>query len=348
MDYKKIISSLKDSDIIRLMTQLGADRHRETEEALIFPTICHNTEADEASMKLYYYKDSHLFYCYTSCGGMSIFKFLEEYYKTRGIEYDWYNDIYQLVLNCTPRVQEGFVSTRAPLLKDKFGKKRQLVQLEEFPQGVLDIFVKEYPRQWAEEGISKEAMEKFNIRFSISQNKIIIPHYDVDSRLVGIRGRALNDWEIKNVGKYMPVQIEEIWYKHPLSLNLYGLNHTKENIKKTGIVYLFESEKSVLMMESFNIPNCAVAVCGSSLNKFQIDILMKHCQPSEFILCFDKEQDQTDKYFNKLLKICQKYHNYGNFSFIYDIDNLLNLKDSPTDKGEEVFQKLLGRRVKVK
>ena len=75
-------------------------------------------------------------------------------------------------------------------------------------------------------------MDKFNIRYSTTQNKIIIPHYNADGQLVGIRGRALNEWEVENVGKYMPVQIEGKWYSHPLSLNLYGLNFNKEDIKK--------------------------------------------------------------------------------------------------------------------
>ena len=34
--------------------------------------------------------------------------------------------------------------------------------------------------------------------------------------------------------------------------------------------------------------------------------------------------------------------------FIYDMKNLLNLKDSPTDKGEEIFEQLLKERVIVK
>ena len=107
------------------------------------------------------------------------------------------------------------------------------------------------------------------------KNKIIIPHYNINGELVGIRGRALNEWEVENVGKYMPVKLENKWYSHPLSLNLYGLNITKENIKKTGVCYIFESEKSVMQCDSFQMDNCAVAVCGSQLNKWQIKILMK-------------------------------------------------------------------------
>ena len=349
MDYQELINNLQDKDVISLMSKLGADRYKETEEAIIFPTICHNTDSDEASMKLYYYKDSKIFYCYTCCGGQSIFKFLEHYYQTRGIEYDWYNDIYLLVLDCTPKRRlDGFVAPRHELLKNRYEKKKRNVELPEYPKGVLEVFVKEYPGQWIEDGISEKAMDKFNILFSISQNKIIIPHYDAHDRLIGIRGRALNSWEVENVGKYMPVQLEKTWYKHPLSLNLYGLNKTKENIKNSGIVYIFESEKSVLQFESFNMPNCAVAVCGSSLNKFQVDILMRECAPSEFIICFDKEKDDSDEYFNKLRKMCLKYNKYADFSFIYDFDGLLGLKDSPSDRGEVIFKKLLNRRVRVK
>jgi hypothetical protein len=76
---------------------------------------------------------------------------------------------------------------------------------------------------------------------------------------------------------------------------------------------------------------------------------MKFCAPSEIVICFDKEEKPgEDKYFNKLYNICKKYSQYANFSFIYDREGLLDLKDSPTDRGEEVFKKLLEKRVRVK
>ena len=50
----------------------------------------------------------------------------------------------------------------------------------------------------------------------------------------------------------------------------------------------------------------------------------------------------------KLWNICKKYNNYCNFSFIYDRKGILNLKDSPSDKGEDIFNKLKCERVKVK
>lgn len=350
MDYAKIIENLNTESIIHLMTELGADRYSETDDYILFPTICHNIDASEASMKLYYYKNNKIFVCYTSCGSMSIFKFLRHYYEERQIEYDWYQDIYEVVCDCSSfKQKEGFTRAAYKSLKERYGVARKEVQLPEFSSNVLGCFVNHYTPEWLDDGITKEAMETFDISYSISQNKIIIPHYDIDGRLVGIRGRALNDWEVENIGKYAPIRVENIWYKHPLSMNLYGLNITKKNIRAHSICFLFESEKSVMQAESFKLPNCSAAVCGSNFNKYQLNILMKTCAPHEIVLCFDKEElPGEDRYFNKLWNICQKYKNYCNFSFIYDREGLLDLKDSPTDKGEETFVKLLGKRVIVK
>ena len=350
MDYKQIIDNLDINSIVELMKKLGADRYEEKEKFFIFPTICHNINSAEASMKLYLYKDTKLFVCYTSCSTMSIFKFLKAYYETRQIEYDWFEDIYNVVLNCGNfRPKEGFDTTQYHSLKEKYQIRKKSVELQKYSNGILDMFMKNYPVEWLNDGISKRAMDKYNIKYSVSQNKIIIPHYDINNNLIGIRGRALNEWEIENIGKYMPIQIEKKWYTHPLSLNLYGLNHTKENIKKYGICYIGEAEKFCLQSESFSFPNCSCAVCGSQFNKYQLDILMKNCRPKEIVICFDKEEkDKEDKYFFKLYNLCKKYINYCKMSFIYDNDNLLKLKESPTDCGENIFKKLLEKRIIVK
>ena len=233
MDYKSIIDNLSIESVKELMKKLGADRYIEKENYIIFPTICHNTDVSQASMKLYFYKDTKLFVCYTEDQNMSIFKLLKTYYKNRQIEYDWYEDIYNVVLNCSNfQFKEDFDTVDYQSLKDRYRIKKKQIELEKYPSGILDIFMKNYPVEWLNDGITKQAMDKYNIKYSVSQNKIIIPHYDANGNLVGIRGRALNEWEVENIGKYMPVQIEGKWYKHPLSLNLFGLNYNKENIAK--------------------------------------------------------------------------------------------------------------------
>lgn len=346
INYQEIVEGLELERVKDLLESLDVP-FKETDISLIMPTVCHNQNPSEASWKLYYYKDSHLFYCYTEDGAMSIFKFLEHFYETRGIIFDWYKDIYEVITNCAAPPDSANNYYKA--IRDEYMVKKARKELSIYPNGVLDVFTKHYPIEWLNDGITKEAMDRYNIRYSIYQNKIIIPHYNINNELVGIRGRALNKEDIENFGKYMPVQIEGKWYSHPLSLNLYGLNKNWENIKKDGIAFIFESEKSVLQFESFEMKNYAVATCGSNLNKFQIDLLMRYCSPKYVVLCYDNEElSGEDKYFNKLWKICKKYVNYCSMSFIYDREGITEKKDSPSDKGEEKFMKLLEKRVLVK
>ena len=244
IDYQSIVEQLDTDKVIQLMETLGVDSYVRRPGYVIFPTICHNEDASEASMKLYYYENNHLFVCYTECGNMSIFKFLRHYYETRGIDYDWYEDIYKVILDCSNFRPNAQGARAYKSVREQY-RRAEHIELPVYSEGVLNIFTKFYPPEWLNDGITPAAMDKFNILYSIPQNKIIIPHYNINNQLVGIRGRALNEWEIENLGKYMPVQIEGQWYSHPLSLNLYGLNKTKDNIKKNGICYLFEAEKSV-------------------------------------------------------------------------------------------------------
>ena len=346
IDYREIIENLKDEDVFKLLEQLGA-QPIDKEGYFLCKTVCHNEDPEEASQKLYYYKNTHLFYCYTSCASMSIFQFLRHYYETRNIEYDWYQDILQVILNCSVQNLEGTTTYKA--LRNDYTARKVRKELPAYPEGILDTFVKFYPVEWIEDHITPKVMDKFNIKFSITQNKIIIPHYDINNRLVGIRGRALNPYDIETFGKYMPVQIEGKWYSHPLSLNLYGLNKNWENIKRDGICFIVESEKSVMQAESFEMKNYTVASCGSNLNKYQIDLLMRYCAPRYIVICYDNEELHGEHaYFDKLWKICKKYSNYCNMSFVYDRQGILGKKDSPTDRGEQNFIKLLDSRIVVK
>ena len=348
IDYKGIIEELDVDKIKDLLDQMDIP-FQEKETYLVMPTVCHNEDIDEASWKLYYYKNNHIFYCYTNCQSMSIFKFLKNYYETRNQSYDWYQDIYKVILDCSNyRKPDGFAPKRYQRVRDMYTAPER-IELPTYPNGIIDVFTKFYPPEWLNDGITKTSMEKFNIRYSVPQNKIIIPHYNPKGELVGIRGRALNEWEVENVGKYMPVQIEGKWYSHPLSLNLYGLNWTKDNIKRTGTCFLVEAEKSTLQMEGWDFANCSAAVCGSQFNKHALKLLMQTAHPREVVICFDKEEKPgSDEYFNKLWNIGKKYSNYADFSFIYDRENLLDMKDSPTDKGSEVFWKLYRKRVKIR
>jgi DNA primase len=89
-------------------------------------------------------------------------------------------------------------------------------------------------------------MRRYGIKYSIEENKVIIPHYDVNGYLIGIRGRTLNPDEAAAEGKYRPIVFNERVLSHPLGYNLYGLNFIKGNIKRIGMAIVGEGEKAAL------------------------------------------------------------------------------------------------------
>ena len=52
-------------------------------------------------------------------------------------------------------------------------------------------------------------------------------------------------------------------------------------------------------------------------------------------------------YFEKLKKICKMLNSYVTVNIIIDYDNLLEMKDSPLDKGKQVFETLYRNRVTI-
>lgn len=346
IDYQAIIDDLSIEHVEEILTKLDIP-FEDKGAFLLMPTYCHNHKTEEASKKLYFYKNNKLFVCYTECGNMSIFKFLKNFYDSQGIDYNWYSDIYQMIVGNMAR-PEGLSVPQYRSRRNDYEKRKE-VQFTSYNKGVLGCFTKRYAPEWLADGISREAMDKYNILFSISQNKIIIPHYAAtDGALIGIRGRALNDTDIEQYGKYAPVWIEGKCYSHPLGMNLYGLWENKEAITQAGIVYIGEAEKFCMQCASFGVNNTA-AVCGSQFSKFQLNLLLKLCHPREVVICFDREELPGEhKYFDKLYRLCEKYKEYCEFSFVYDREGLTNMKDSPSDHGKEVFQKLIKSRVHVR
>ena len=234
LSKKDVVSSLAIEDVERFLKSLGVETiERKGKNILICPTICHNPIDDPGSMKLYWYQDNKIFHCYTECGdSMSIFELYKRYMNVNNgpitdVEAEAY--VKQFAKNIEVQTVDT-THSRDSIDKEKYYQERSVIQLNAYPQFLIDCFTHYYTVEWLNDGITKEAMDRYNILFSISQNKIIIPHYDVNNRLIGIRGRALDEWEIENIGKYAPVKVEQTWSQHPLSLNLYGLNKTKEAI----------------------------------------------------------------------------------------------------------------------
>ena len=182
---------------------------------------------------------------------------------------------------------------------------------------------------------------------------VVIPHYDINNRLIGIRERTLIQEQAEKYGKYMPARIAGKMYNHPLSFNLYNLNHSKDNIARMKKAFVFEGEKSVLKYRSYfgEENDLAVAICGSSFINYQAWLLIQ-LGVEEIIIALDKQfKEPGDEEFQKLVKnlknIHKKYGKYTKVSYMFDKTGLLGYKDSPIDKSKEIFLELFKNRVNL-
>lgn len=357
-DKDKLKEQLDVEEIYDLLELWGGEPEY-TSDGLISQTICHNLPG-EGSRKLYYYRNTRLFHCYTGCidPSFDVFELAIKIAKLQRSE-DW--DLYAAMNYIAhyfglegeePEQEEKKLADweifkrHAIITKEESG----FIQLKEYNPVILTRFA--YPRigSWEAEGILPEISRKNLIGYYAGGEQITIPHFDIDGRLVGVRGRFLSEEKANRYGKYMPLKVGKTQYNHPLSMNLYNLNNSKENIRQSGTAIVFEGEKSCLKMASIygRDNDISVAVCGSSLSAYHIKLL-KALGVREIIVALDRQfqaigDEEFKRLKNKLIYLGKKYGNAVKLTVIFDKDMITNYKDSPIDQGREKFEILLKER----
>lgn len=356
ISIEDIVNSITLDDVRLFLESLGVEQIAVYEDKgyLVCPTICHNPIEEAESMKLYWYQNNKIFRCYTECNeAMSIFGLYEKfmainYHKVSFIEAVDYvkKCIRHLIVSDTKQYKE-----EADYEQYQFNSA--IPQLTAYPKTMLSYFTEYHHPLWLKDGIKPEVMDKFHIGFSLAHNKITIPHLDINGNLIGIRARAIDKEEAELYGKYRPIQIGNVLYAHPLHFNLYGIYEHQNGIRMRKSAIIAEGEKSVLLDDGYygEFSN-TVACCGSKINKYQINLLTD-LGVNEITIAFDKEytdwrSSKAQQYRQKIEKACKEYSGQAIFYYIWDINNLLNEKDSPFDKGKEVFEELYKHRIRVR
>lgn len=362
-DKSEIRDQLELEHIFDLLQEWGGDPEY-TSFGILSSTICHN-EPGEGSRKLYYYSNSGLFRCYTGCDSyFDIFELTRKIAKIQWSEEYDLNDAVRWVarrFGIAGKNEDGTDSDDKIedwKLLANYDKIREIevrennIELKQYDPIILERFnYNVIIKPWIDEGITRETMNLAKIGFYPGGDQITIPHFDKDGNFVGLRGRTLIAEEAELFGKYRPMRVNRTLYNHPLGMNLYGLNWSKDNIKTMGKAIVFESEKSVLMYASYFgwENNISVACCGSSLSAKQVQLL-KNAGAKEIIIAFDRQfQEIGDKEFKHLTtnlqRINDRYKNDVNISFIFDKNMITSYKASPIDEGSEKFLRLFKERI---
>lgn len=362
-DKSEVRESLTTENIFDLLQEWGGDPEY-AQFGILCSTICHN-KPGEGSKKLYYYSNTGLFRCYTGCD--SFFDIFELTTKIADIQWSkefdlndsvrWIAQKFGMSGRVDDSIDEGLEDWKIFSNYERIQNielKTQEISLKEYDADILDRFnytVKISP--WLQEGITQDSLRQNRIGFYLGGDQITIPHYDKNGRFIGLRGRTVCADEGERFGKYRPLKVNKQLYNHPLGMNLYNLNNSKDNIRLMKKAIVFEGEKSTLLYQSyFGIENdISVACCGSNITNYQIQLLID-CGAEEIIVAFDRQfkdiGDEEFKHLTKnLMKIRDKYKNYVVISFVFDKHMITGYKSSPIDEGPEKFLQLFKERIIV-
>lgn len=354
VDFKELREQLSDEMIKDILGQFNVEPVEENEEAIIFPTCCHNLVG--GSPKLFYYKNTKLFHCYTECAAsFDIFTLLQKMYRLRGEEIT----LKQAVAICDLDASDIKVTDKGYNVLDDIRYMQGLnnvyipdvnnLDFKTYDTNVLKQFSFDYMglMPWIEEGIGIETLQKFNIKWDSYRQAIVIPNFDYDGKLIGIRERHFKPEELAK-GKYRPLYDRGTLYNHPTGRTFYGIYENHKNIERKHIAIIFEGEKSVLLYGTIygNNNNVALATLGQNITKDHIQYLLK-MKVTHVILAYDsdyedyKQLKEVEKKYIEKAKILAPYFNV---SYLMDFDFELPYKSSPIDGGRETFEKILKNR----
>ena len=195
----------------------------------------------------------------------------------------------------------------------------------------------EDPQEWIDEGMTHEALKTYNIRIDKDANRIVYPVWDSDGNLIGVKGRTrLSAYKELGLSKYMN-------YNKIGVLDYFaGWKEALSEIINTKSVIIFEGIKSCIKAYGWGIHN-TIASETSKLSEGQLQLLIK-TGISEVIIGWDTDQKIQSIVSNEKIQMLRKF---ARVSVIHDTHRLLGEKESPVDRGEDIFKRLLEERIRL-
>lgn len=365
LDKDKIKESLTTDDIIEILTELGSSNPiwSSDKQDLRFLTKCH----DGDGYNLTYHSNSQNFYCYSNCGSMDIFQLVQNVKEAQGVRLNFPETV-KWVAELTKKkftIDRDNIGISISKIEDwdwihKVTRKKPVMskELKTVNENVLEVFLS-YRNNWVDEGITPDVAKLYEVGYYLKEDQITLPVRNENGELVGIRSR--NTDERVGLGmKYIPTKVSGKMYNYLNMYNCYGLHLTKDTIKKHKRIYIFEGEKSCMKSQLFyKNDNFSIAVQGSNVSDWQVKKILS-LGVEDVILAFDKfraqKENESDRvyerfyedYKRKLARIGHKFAPYVRFYVLWDENNLLQSKDSPIDRGKEVFELLTENKIEIK
>lgn len=280
--------------------------------------------------------ETNSFYDFSSGIGGNIFTFVRYYNNCTPKEAA---DILSQYAGCGDEIKAPRKKLTATVICKRFKPKvsrKKTSTISVYPENYMEKYEKRNDKLaiWESEGISRTSLDRFQVYYDSFSDRLVYPIRNFDGKIVNIGGRALDPlWKEKKLRKYT-------YFSGWGEMNVvYGLFENLNEILKKHEIIIFEGCKSVLIADTWGIRNCG-ALLTSHLNPQQLKLLVGIGVRVVFAL--DKDVRIRDDHNISKLK------QYVNVDYLWDKRDLLDEKDSPVDKGREVFQKLYEQRLRYR
>lgn len=364
INLKQLKKELTIEQIVIILNDLGSSVYQQHNTEIIFYSCCHHIDCMAHKPKLYYYIDTHSFFCYSCSSAFDIYSLIQERWNLLNKEFTFTQILQYIIdllgLNYThfERVNPVFKSNVS--WKQILGKYDRLssvdAQLKIWDKSILQLFDKWYPIEWINEGISIETMRQFQIGYYNLYNQTVIPCFDEGNNLIGIRVRNWEPEKVKQskynslitVTNYTEKNTEKgTDFKFSTNSVLYGLNFNKYAIESEKVVILTESEKSVLKSATwYGHRSVTLGMFGNHLNEKRKQMILNY-QPNEIVIApdYDYFDDQSyEKWARKQEKFGRMFKNYCKVTIILNQDNIIPFKNNAFDGTKEEFEHLYKQR----
>ena len=355
IDVKKLKKSLSLAHHKQIMQALGIPSYSENSTQIIYYTGDKNVDPYKGSPKLYFYKDTSIYVGMTAGRSYDIISLVQTRLALLKQPCSFL-DACQFIIDTTninpdsiSRIKkDGHVYDWSSL--ERFIKVRKYGnQLSEYNRNIIDTLPPLYPQAWIDEGISEETMDKYQIRYYERCNQTVIPCFDDEARLVGVRVR---NWDKDRVeqAKYMPlVTLDGQCYKFNTNQVFYGINYNKPEIERTGKVIIVESEKAVMKLDTYmGEHNIALGMYGSNLGIQRRNQLLKMGVNTVSYVVDNDFIGQDDEFFEqwreKIRHFIKLWDGFCRVEIVWDNLGLLGPKENATDRTKEVWEQLWENR----
>jgi hypothetical protein len=243
-----------------------------------------------------------------------------------GIEYD------NKITSTKKQRKKAFGGFYSSLHKEKIN----FIEIKIYDDTILNQYINQGNLRFKQDGIEYDIQTEFDIMYDVETKRILVPWRDIYGNIVGIMGRFNASAEyctLNGISKWLPLTN----LNFPKSYFLYGLYQNYKYILQEGRVYVGESEKFVLQTASFGVRN-TVAIGSHDISEHQRKLLLS--LGVDIVTCMD--EDITDEFNAEQCKSLKSASTLigGKVGFAM-VDGILKSKESPTDRGIEVFNKCI-------